>query len=115
MHFCTIKKQETRVNFLASFQVFTGPYHPLQHPAIAWYGDIIEGKLTALVTIESDWLVPGELIFLINIINFDTDMMTPPLPTQALVPCPSVSYTPRKIISTPTDSYNTTNLINILL
>ena len=105
---------ETRIHFLTGLQVLEDTSHPLRHVIITWNEDIVEAKITSAVAFNTNWLIPGNLPLLTNIVEFNSTVLAVE-PKQVLVPSPSGSAHTRKQIYIPDAAYGAPHTLPPLL
>ena len=88
------------VHCLMVLDLHTESDNHLIRGVIAWDRDIFNGKLTSTTTVKVQWIIPGSLVMMTNIIEFY--IYQPPLsPSNILYLLSSIIYATHKQIDTP--------------
>ena len=88
------------VNCLMVLDLHMESDNQLIRGVISWDRDIFYGKLTSIVTVKLQWIIPGYLVMMTNII--ESYMYQAPLsPSDTLYLLSSIRYSTHKQIDTP--------------
>ena len=108
-----IKHPEHIAHYFTILKLLNNLSLPLHDSVLAYMGNLIEADITATTASDPRRIIPGDVTFLTNIINFDSAIETLD-PIQVLVSPPTSTHT-RKHIAIPAAAYIAPQFVPTLL